>query len=54
MKDKKEAVKFELKYKKIKFIEKRKVIRHIEHLAKEIAGNPKNKEELESQKKEWQ
>jgi len=38
IKNGKEAVKFELKYKKIKFIEKRKVIRHIEAIDKEIKG----------------
>lgn len=42
LKDKKEAQKFELKYKKVKFIEKRKVIRHIESIDKELKQEPAN------------
>ena len=49
---KKEAEKFELRYKKVKFIEKRKVIRHIEHMTKDLEKDPEN-ESLKKQKQDW-
>lgn len=55
-KTKQEATKFELRYKKVKFIEKRKVIRHLEHLGKELkqAGVDEERlKELREAKKGW-
>ena len=58
----KEAEKFELKYKKIKFVEKRKVIRKLQSVTKFIEkgcpSDDKNlsgvsKEEAESLQKKW-
>ena len=56
IKQKKEAGKFELRYKKIKFIEKRKVIRAIEKINKEIdeaKKNPAHKKKLEEKRQLW-
>lgn len=52
LKQKKEAEKFELRYKKVKFIEKRKVIRQLEKAKKQLQGDPSNKD-LQAAKQEW-
>ena len=51
MKNKKEAERFELKYKKIKFIEKRKVIRNLERLDKLLKAG--NDQKLQAEKEQW-
>jgi len=55
VKSKKEAEKFELRYKKIKFIEKRKVIRQIERLEKEVkkASEGEAQDKLKKEKEQW-
>ena len=40
IKERNEAQKFSLKYKKVKFIEKRKVIRHLQLVEKDLRRNP--------------
>lgn len=53
IKEKNEAQKFQLKYKKVKFIEKRKVIRHLQLVEKELRHSP-DSQELMKQKQDWQ
>ena len=43
-KNKKDAVKFELRYKKVKFVEKRKVIRKLQKYEKMLEENPEDSE----------
>jgi hypothetical protein len=43
-KNKKDAVKFELRYKKVKFVEKRKVIRKLQKYEKILKENPDDSE----------
>ena len=49
---KEEAQRFELRYKKVKFIEKRKVIRKLEAVKKQLQSDPSDSNLLD-QKKEW-
>lgn len=42
IRNKKDAVKFELRYKKVKFVEKRKVIRKLQKYEKILKENPED------------
>ena len=53
LKNKKEASLFSTRYKKIKFIEKRKVIRKINHINEKIK-NGENSNEINNQLKDYQ
>ena len=52
-KQKKEAVKFSDRYKKIKFIEKRKVIRKLEQFDKGMRESGADVNKLRAEKREW-
>lgn len=52
-KGKKEAEKFESRYKKIRFFEKKKIIRRLEKIERQIKDEPNKAVELEEQKKEY-
>ena len=57
VKSRKEAEKYSLRYKKVKFIEKRKVIRAIEKLDKQLKGkdlNSEEKQKLTTDREGWQ
>ena len=55
MKNKKEALKFSDRYKKVKFFEKQKVLRKIKQLNKEIEQKDnKNKELLKNEFEDYQ
>lgn len=52
-KSKREAEKFETRYKKIRFFEKKKIIRRLEKIEKKIKEDPSKGAEMEDEKKQY-